>query len=346
MNTHNKVTADAGKQTDTGTTAVNSRQVCFILLPGFALTSFSLALEALSVANGLTEQPVYEYKICTPFEQKSAHQHCVSVTVFSSNGVPVEVSHDLSACDNAELVVVCAYKGAASLNNSQLNTQLKRLSQRNITIASLSGGSFILAAAGLLQNKGCTVVDELRSTFAELYPAIPLQDNLFTISQNGKLLTSSGGTASLDMLLYLISIDFGKTFAQSVAQRFMQERIRSSEEVLTSQRMLALTMKSPCLGAAIELMEKNIEEPYSIEDLSRRIGTTRRNLEMVFQRHKSTTPNRFYLKLRLQHARRMLEETNLSIASIAQATGFSSQSYFGKCFKDLYDVQPSQLRQD
>ncbi|WP_271274221.1 GlxA family transcriptional regulator [Aliamphritea hakodatensis] len=315
-----------------------SKQISFILLPGFALTSFSLAIEALSVANSLDDQPIYSYGICSLTDGDHPGK------VISSNGVPVEVSHGLDACDNAEMVFICAYKGAATIEDPQLLSQLRRLSQKGVRIVALSGGSFVLAKAGLLQDKGCTLVHEHRSTFAELYPSIPLQDSIYTV--NGNVLTSAGGTATLDMLLYLIGLDQGKTFAHNVAQRFQQERIRSGEEVLASQRMLALSMKSPCLGAAIELMEKSIDQPYSIEDLSQRIGTTRRNLEMVFQRHQNTTPNRYYLKLRLQHARRMLEETNLSIASIAQATGFSSQSYFGKCFKDLYDIQPSQLRQD
>ena len=83
---------------------------------------------------------------------------------------------------------------------------------------------------------------------------------------------------------------------------------------------------------------------YSIGKLAQSIGTTQRNLETVFQRHENTTPGRYYLKLRLQSARKMIEESHLPLATIAQATGFSSQSHFGKCFKEAYNIQPSQLR--
>ncbi len=220
---------------DTVTTV--SKQISFILLPGFALTSFALAIEALSVANGLDDQPIYSYEICSLTDDKHPGK------VISSNGVPVEVSKGLEACDNAEMVFICAYKGAATIEDPQLLSQLRRLSQKGVRIVALSGGSFVLAKAGLLQDKGCTLVHEHRSTFAELYPSIPLQDSIYTV--NGNVLTSAGGTATLDMLLYLIGLDQGKTFAHNVAQRFQQERIRSGEEVLASQRMLALSMKSP-----------------------------------------------------------------------------------------------------
>lgn len=91
-------------------------------------------------------------------------------------------------------------------------------------------------------------------------------------------------------------------------------------------------------------MEANIEEPYSIQVLADRIGTTTRSLEQAFRKHANTTPVQYYLQLRLAHARKLIEETRLPLSAIAQASGFSSQSYFTKRFKALYNVSPRQLR--
>ncbi|WP_372742767.1 hypothetical protein [Neptunomonas sp.] len=108
-----------------------------------------------------------------------------------------------------------------------------------------------MARAGLLKDKSCTLVHQCCTTFAELYPNITLQENLYTITDN--LLTSAGGTATLDMLLYLIGQDHGRDFAHHVSKQFLQERIRTSQEI-------------------------------------------------------QTTPGRYYLSLRLQHARKMIEK--------------------------------------
>ncbi|WP_370299052.1 GlxA family transcriptional regulator [Pontibacterium sp.] len=317
--------------------APSPTQVSFILLPGFALTSFSLAVEALSVANWLDDQTLYHYNICSP----EADQ--VGDVITSSNQVPVNVTATLDECLNSDIVFVCAYRDAARYDNPELTRVLKKIQRNKGKIAALSSGAFILARAGFLEGKSCTTVPEYRTTFAELYPQILLQENLFTVT--GDLYTSAGGTATLDMMLYLIGLDHGKDFIHRVSQQFMQDRVRSSEEMQSTHRQLSLRIKSPCLGAAVELMEKHIAEPYSISTLASRIGTTPRNLEIVFRKYEDTTPGRYYLRLRLQQAKKLLEETHLSIANIAQATGFNSQSHFGKCFREQFGKRPSELRQ-
>ena len=313
-------------------------QISFIVLPGFALTSFSLAVEALSVANWLDDQTLYHYNICSP----DADQ--VGDVITSSNQVPVNVTATLDECLHSDIVFVCAYRDAARYDNPELTRVLKKIQRNKGKIAALSSGAFILARAGFLEGKSCTTVPEYRTTFSELYPQILLQENLFTVT--GDLLTSAGGTATLDMMLYLIGLDHGKEFIHRVSQQFMQDRVRSSEEMQSTHRQLSLRIKSPCLGAAVELMEKHIAEPYSISTLASQIGTTPRNLEIVFRKYEDTTPGRYYLRLRLQQAKKMLEETHLSIANIAQATGFNSQSHFGKCFREQFGKRPSELRQN
>ena len=315
-------------------------KVSFILLPGFALTSFSLAIEALSVANQLCGEEVYQYQICHADNNKESVN---TQTVTSSNYVPIETSGDLSLCQNSDLIFVCGYLNTADYNNPALFSLLRCVTRKKGRLAALSCASFILAKAGLLKDKSCTLVPEYKTTFAELYPDIPIQENLYTVTDN--LLTSAGGTATLDMLLYLIGQDHGRDFAHNVSQQFLLERIRSSEEIQTSRRHLNLRMKSPCLGAAVELMEKHVSHPYQITTLASKIGTTQRNLETVFQKYEQISPGRYYLRLRLQHARKMIEETHLSLTKVAQATGFSSQSHFSKCFKELYRHSPSELRQ-
>ena len=105
-----------------------------------------------------------------------------------------------------------------------------------------------------------------------------------------------------------------------------------------------LRNQSPLLSSAIELMDKHIEQPLKITEIVDRIGTNTRTLEQRFRQYIGQSPRAFYQTLRLQKAKKMLLETTLPIASIAEATGFTSQSYFSKCFKDVFEFSPKHLR--
>lgn len=317
---------------------ISEKKIGFLLLPGFALTSFSLAVEAFSVANALGATPAYQL---TLYSDNASTQQS---PVLSSNQVPVLTQQSfVTDKPDCSILFVCAYQKAALYQQKSVLKQLSVLHRKNCRIAALTSGSFVLAKAGLLNQSNCTVVPEHEAVFRELYPGIHLQENLFTANRN--VLTCAGGTSALDMVLYLMALDHGNDFAKSISERFLRERIRSQAEMQRASRHIRLRTKSILLGAVIELMEQNIEQPFSIAELAGKVATTTRTLEKVFARHENTTPGRYYLKLRLANAYRMIEETALPLNMIAQATGFNSQSYFTKCFRGGYGVTPGELRQ-
>ncbi len=313
----------------------STRHVCFILTPGFAFTSFALALEALSVANEFSGIH-YDYHLYSG-DSSPEKRH-----VISSNQVSVEVEGHFSQCTQCSHVVICAYKGASTYDNPDLFAKLRAFRKSGAQIAALSGASFILARAGLLNDQTCTLFRDQVPSFKELYPHIGIQENIYTV--NGNIYTCAGGMTTLDMMLYIIGKDHGTALAKEVSQKFCHDSIRTSQDMQNSRRYLELRMISPCLGAAVEVMERNIEHPYSIQKVAERVGTTTRTLEHAFKTHQNMTPVNYYLKLRLDTAKKMIEETRLPLSTIAQATGFTSQSYFTKRFREHYTMSPSQLR--
>jgi len=98
------------------------------------------------------------------------------------------------------------------------------------------------------------------------------------------------------------------------------------------------------LVGAVELMEANIKEPISQVDLADFVGLSRRQLQRLFQKYLLCTPSRYYLQLRLQRARELLLQTNLSLVEISEQTGFVSNSHFSKSYKELYGHSPSAER--
>ena len=313
-----------------------TRHVSFLLISGFALTSFALSVETLSVANKLYDGLVYDVHLYSGDPDLNAE------TISTSNGVPMRVAGHFSQIASTDLVVLCAYEGAAAYKHKALFANLRHLRRSGVQVAALTSASFLLARAGLLEGQSCTLFNEDIPTFRELYPQIKLQENIYTAGQH--IFTCAGGLTALDMMLYIVGQDLGAAFADQVAYKFCHNKMRFADELQHSRRYLELRMKSRYLGAAVELMEKNIEQPYPIETLADKIGVSIRRLEQAFKKHTQTTPAQYYLQVRLAQAKTLIEETGLPFCSIAQATGFASQSYFTKRFREHYAISPSALR--
>ncbi|MEC8082540.1 MAG: helix-turn-helix domain-containing protein [Pseudomonadota bacterium] len=312
-------------------------KVAIILLPGFAMTSFSLALDTLNSANYVANDSIFT---CAVFSGAKDPEQKV---VLSANHVSVLTEKHFSEIEEVDLICLCAYRNVSTYEDESLFKLLKKHVARGGQVASLSSSSFLLAKAGLLKNSTCTITEEHQSIFKELYPSIGLQENLYTVSVN--IFTCKGGTTALDMMLYIVGSLYGSELMKEVSSfQFQADRIRTLEEINISNTYLSLRLKSPLLGAAIEVMDKNIEEPYSIETLCKRIGCSVRTLEVVFKKHLGMTPNKKYLSIRLEHVYKLVDETRIPLADVANACGFSTHSYMGKCFKDKYGFYPSHLR--
>ena len=92
------------------------------------------------------------------------------------------------------------------------------------------------------------------------------------------------------------------------------------------------------------MMEENIEEPISPSLLAQEVGMSTRQLERLFRRYLDRSPKRYYMELRLQKARNLLMQTDMSVINVALACGFTSPSHFSKCYRSQYDTTPYRER--
>jgi transcriptional regulator GlxA family with amidase domain len=143
----------------------------------------------------------------------------------------------------------------------------------------------------------------------------------------------------------VIRADCGSDMSAGVADQFIYERIRRADDKQKIPLKHLLGNRSGKLVVAVELMEANIQEPISQEELANYVGLSRRQLQRLFQRHLLCAPSRYYLQLRLQRAREFLQQTNLSLVEISSLCGFVSTSHFSKSYKDLFGYSPSRERQ-
>jgi AraC-like DNA-binding protein len=151
--------------------------------------------------------------------------------------------------------------------------------------------------------------------------------------------------ASIDFALTLVDILFGATVQAQVKEMLCVDRVRGQEERQRVALQARFGVLQPKLTEAVTLMEANIEEPLSTDDIAQLAGVSRRQLERLFKQYLGSLPSRYYLELRLQRARQLLRDTNHSIVQVGLMCGFSSGSHFSTAFGALFGNTPREERQ-
>ncbi|CAN7612499.1 helix-turn-helix domain-containing protein [Pseudoduganella sp. LjRoot289] len=207
----------------------------------------------------------------------------------------------------------------------------------------VGAGVLWLAEAGLMGGVRIALPWALYADTESVTERAILTPHLFEI--DGVHLSCCGGAASADFALTLVEALYGANVQAEVKEALCIDRVRGHEErqrVALQARFGAL---QPKLSEAVTLMETNIEEPLSTDDIANLVGLSRRQLERLFKQYLGSLPSRYYLELRLQRARQLLLETNSSIVQVGLMCGFSSGSHFSTAFGTLFGNTPREERQ-
>jgi transcriptional regulator GlxA family with amidase domain len=311
---------------------VSAQTVGFLLVPGFALMSYAAAVEPLRAANLLSGKELYCWWHAAPGGRP----------VTASNGVAIIPDCGTSSDRDADTVFVCAGGNPAIFDDKAVFAWLRRLARKGVTIGGISGGPYVLAKAGLLDERRATLHWEHMPAFREAFPDITVVPSLFEI--DGNRITCSGGISALDLMVALIERDHGRQLAASVGDWFLHTHIR---EGFGPQRMdlrYRLGVADEKLLHVLRVMERSIETPFSRTTLAHEAGISLRQLERLFQRHIGHGIHSHYRWLRLERARQLLRETALTVLDVALATGFASSSQFARAYSKVFGEPPSDTR--
>ena len=316
----------------TQSTEMKTDHFGFLLIPNYSMLAFISAVEPLRMANRAAQKPLYQWTVYTLDGQP----------VRASNGLEIACHQSIDKAGEMTKFFVCGGVDIADYWSKPLQFALRKIASRNIPVGALCTGSYLLARAGLLDGYKCTIHWENIASMREEFPKAQFSDDLFIIDRDR--ITCAGGQASLDMMLKLISDVHGSKLTAHISEQFMCERIRGAEDRQRIPLQLHLGANQPKLTEAVTLMEANLEEPISLNELSSYVGISRRQLERLFQKHLHCVPTRYYLNLRLNRARLLLLQTSKSIVDIALACGFISAPHFSKCYRDMFGIPPRDER--
>jgi len=311
---------------------IRRRRYLFVLLDQFTMLSFAGALDALRIANRTLDDTVYDWKL---IGEGGTQATC-------SNGTIFQLDDDLIETHRDDTILVCGGMDVATASTKRILNWLRREARRGARIGGLCTASHTLAVAGLLDGKRATIHWENQDSFSEEFPEVTLTKSVFTV--DGNRMTTAGGTSSIDLMLKLIADEHGEEVANTVADQLIYSSIRTDQDTQRLSVPTRIGVRHPKLSNVIQMMEQNIEEPISPSVLASKVAMSTRQLERLFRRYLNRSPKRYYMELRLQKARNLLMQTDMSVINVALACGFASPSHFSKCYRAHYDTTPYRER--
>lgn len=307
----------------------------FLLVKDFTLISMSSAIEPMRMANRISKKAVYGWRVISE----------TGNDVSCSAGVSINVDYGIDDPDvltDLDAIIVCGGRRTEDQASDAVSRWLVNADRRGVLLGAICTGSYLLAKAGLLDDHSCSIHWENIASLADSFPRVRVTRSVYTIDRNR--MTSSGGTAPVDMMLHLVRQHCGAIVSAGVAEQFVYDHVREIGDRQRVPLRHSIGNQSEKLIIAIELMEANVKEPISQSELAHYIGLSRRQLQRLFQRYLTCTPSRHYLEVRLLRAREFLRQTNMSLVEISAQTGFGSSSHFSKSYKEFYQYSPSEER--
>lgn len=303
-----------------------------LLFPDFSMMALASASEPLRAANRLAGRELYRWELLSRD----------GAEVTSSSGMGLQTRPMDAPSTPLDYLFIVASLRIDTLRDTKVHQHLHRLATEGLTLGALSTGTFVLARAGLLNGYRCTLHWESLRQFAEEFPSIPASRELYVRDRDR--LTCAGGTAALDLMLDLVAGAHGGTLAADVAEQFLHARIRGPQEQQRMAVQWRYGVHDSRIAKAIWLMEQNLEEAISVEEIARRCNVSARQLERLWLKLFDTSPQKFYVGVRLAEARRLLRESTNAIAAIAQQCGFASASHLGSAYRHRFGHTPGDER--
>ncbi|WP_354245443.1 helix-turn-helix domain-containing protein [Arthrobacter sp. UYEF20] len=308
-------------------TVMAMHNVVALALPG--VVAFDLAIPA-QVFGHLDERERYSFKVC------AAEPGLVSTTT----GYAVQVTHGLNLLRAADTVVV---PGFSPLDDppEKVSNALRQASRRGARIISVCTGAFALAAAGLLDGKRATTHWRNAERLAAMYPSTTVEAGVLYVDEGG-VSTSAGVAAGIDLCLHLVRNDFGTEAANRIARRMVVAPHREGGQAQFIENPVAAPIG--LFGATCVWARKNLSEPMSVRDLAGHAGWAPSTFARRFVAEVGVTPLRWLTGQRMAEARRLLENSDLTVEAIAHRCGLGTSTNMRLHFMRELSMTPTSYR--
>lgn len=310
-------------------------RVSIVVYNNLCVFEFGIATEVFSLPRPEFDQDWYQCQVVS----------AEGPVLKSFGGVSLAVEKDLTALKGSGIVILPGWRPPYSNVPTQLINALNEAYDDGARIVAICGGAYVLAATGLLRGKKATTHWRLLHHFVNEYPDIDLENAPLYCEQD-RLFTSAGSAAGIDLCLHVVQQDYGIEKANVVANRLVVSPLRSGTQNQNTTRSILPQKKHHKLQAVLEELRGDLSRQLTIEKVARQAGLTPRTFMRQFQRITGTTFSDWMRAQRIERAKTLLSETDLSIELIAEACGYASSSSLRRILRQEMGKSPKSLRQN
>ena len=312
-------------------TASNSKAILIVIDEGFPLLSLAFVTEPLRLANRESPTPLFSWRVLSPMGQRPR----------SSSGRGIDIDGALDD-QPADVVILLASYFPDQMISDQLFEWLRKRARAGTLMGCVDTGALIFAEAGLLSRRPAAVHHEAIVGFREARGEAYFADLLFDIQ--GDRCSSAGGVATFDMSLEIIERFGTRKLARRVAEILNYRPLEKERASGTFGQDWSIPRLDRTLAKAVEIMMANIERPVPVSEIGNLVGASPWRLRRLFAKHLGTSPQDYYLRLRLDQARNLLRNSNEKAGTIAHMCGFPALESLSRAYKSRYGISPSQDR--
>ncbi|WP_437890640.1 transcriptional regulator FtrA [Phytobacter sp. V91] len=261
----------------------------------------------------------------------------------ATGGIRIMTEGGLELLSQAQTIVVPGWRGAESLVPEALCQALQAAHQRGCRIVSICSGVFVLAAAGLLNGRKATTHWRYTELLRQRYPQTEvLEDALYY--DEGKVMTSAGSAAGIDLCLHIVREDFGREVANKVARRLVVQPHRDGMQTQQIPGPVARSRESQALGQIFDFLHQQLTAHHTVASLASRAGMSPRTFLRRFEESTGTTPARWILEERLHRAKTLLTQSQMGVEVIAAHAGFNHAASLRRHFHQHFALSPLEYR--
>jgi AraC family transcriptional regulator, transcriptional activator FtrA len=263
-------------------------------------------------------------------------------SVMTQAGFAISPSHDLGGLEEADLIAIPAYPiGTAA--PPKLASALRRAADRGAYVLSMCTGAFLLGEIGLLDGRRCTTHWNNSAELAERFPLAEVDANVLYVAEDN-VMTSAGTAAGIDLCLSLVRAEHGSAIATALARRMVVPPHRSGGQAQYVEAPMPRTEAAPTLEPLLAWLVTTLDQPHTVESLAARAHMSERTFARRFRAETGATPHDWLTAQRLLLARRLLEDTELGIETIADRCGFGNAATLRHHFTRKVGATPQAYR--
>jgi transcriptional regulator GlxA family with amidase domain len=308
-------------------------RVVTVIGPNVAMFELSVPCEVFGIDRSELVDPWYRHRVAAA----APGPHT------SPEGVQVDTPYGLEQLQEADTVVIPArpFSGAPP---EELLDGLRDAHDRGVRLLSVCTGSFVLAAAGLLDGKRATTHWMYAAEMARRYPKVCVDPKVLYVDAGG-VMTSAGTAAGIDLMLHVVRLDHGAEVANAVARRMVVPPHRDGGQAqFVDLPVEADDGDDEPLAGLLGWMLQHVGDDLSVEQLARRAGTSPRTFARRFRAVTGTTPHQWILSQRVLLAQRLLETSDEPVERIAVRCGFGSAAGLRQQFSRAVSASPQAYR--